>query len=103
MEEFGVTTGPKLQQYRHLLTALEDKSTLPSEAFNETVHKGRFRLVGVETNDEEPEEGQDAHNSAKYVLRVHACDGPCANLLQDSKDTVFFFVPYTLMCFWYFP
>ena len=88
MEEFGVTTGPKLQQYRHLLTALEDKSTLPSEAFNETVHKGCFRLVGVETNDEEPEEGQDAHNSAKYVLRVHVCDGPCANLLQDSKDTV---------------
>jgi hypothetical protein len=55
MEESEVTVGPKLQQYRHLLIALDGKNTPPSIAFYETVPKGHVRIWVVETNDEEKE------------------------------------------------
>jgi hypothetical protein len=55
IEESEVTVGPKLQQYKHLLIALDGQNTPPSIAFCETVHKGHARLVEVETNDEQKE------------------------------------------------
>ncbi|KAF8497107.1 hypothetical protein F5888DRAFT_325546 [Russula emetica] len=53
MEESEVSVGPKLQQYKHLLIALDGKNTPPSIAFCETVHKGHARILEAETSDEE--------------------------------------------------
>ena len=55
MEGSGVAAGPKLQQYKLLLDALDGKTTSPLIAFNETVNKGHARLVEVGANDEEKE------------------------------------------------
>ena len=56
MEESEHAVGPKLEQYKHLLIALDGQNTPPSIAFGETVDKGHARLLEVETNDSDEEE-----------------------------------------------
>jgi len=59
LEECEFTVGPKLQQYKHLLTTLDGQNTPPSIAFHDTVtvHKrhARLQLVRVKTSDEQKE------------------------------------------------
>jgi AAA domain len=51
MEESEDAVGPKLEQYKHLLIALDGQNTPPLIAFGETVDKGRARILVVKKND----------------------------------------------------
>ena len=56
MEQSEDAVGPKLEQYKDLLIALDGENTLPSIAFGETVDKGHARLLEVGINDSESDE-----------------------------------------------